>query len=209
VTRQRILLGILVLAGVVAVAIWAFRGKDARKAERKDRSGKTHERPGEADELEPDDPNDPDEPEAFDAAAGSGFSPDAGAGAAPTQPGAGAPPTTTAAAAAAPAGGPRVQRLHDNVLKEALRANWVTIDDSETPCPPDKIRIVYTPPSDIKQYKKGAYFQPLGPSPGESTVEVNGLLICEGYTFLYRGFEAYYRADSGRWDIFPFPVIEE
>jgi hypothetical protein len=37
---------------------------------------------------------------------------------------------------------------------------------------------------------------------------VNGLLLCEGSTFLYRGFEAYYRADRGQWEVFPFPVIE-
>ena len=102
----------------------------------------------------------------------------------------------------------RVADLHDNVRRAAIRHDWVTVDDHDTPCPPESIRIVYAAPGNLKQYTKGAYFDPLGPEPGESTDEVNGLLLCEGSMFLYRGFEAYWRADEGRWDVFPFPVIE-
>jgi hypothetical protein len=102
----------------------------------------------------------------------------------------------------------RVEELQLRVMQEAVRHDWVTLDDHDNPCPPDKIRIVYDVPADLKGYTKGAYFEPLGPAPGESTDEVNGLLLCEGSTFLYRGFEAYWRADRGQWDVFPFPVIE-
>ncbi len=203
---QRILFGVVVLATVAGVAMCVRRGTDSRKsvAKREDRSGQEREQL-EQHEPEPDDPSDPDEPEAFDGSrSGAGFVPNGGAGSA-------APGSTSTSVARTPATGasPRVERLHANVLREAVRANWVSIDDSGTPCPPDRVRIVYTPPSNLGQYKKGAYFKPLGPAPGESTDEVNGLLVCDGYTFLYRGFEAYFRADSGRWDIFPFPVIED
>ena len=104
--------------------------------------------------------------------------------------------------------GKRVEQLHIAVLKDAVRADWVFIDERGTPCPPEKIRIVYDAPADLRSYEKGAYFEPLGPTPGESANEVNGLLLCEGHTFLYRGFEAYFRPDRGQWEVFPFPVIE-
>lgn len=94
------------------------------------------------------------------------------------------------------------------VLQHAVRHDWVTIDDRDTPCPPERIRIVYEPPSNIAEYDRGAYFEPLGPAPTESSEEINGLLVCDGYTFLYRGFEAYFRPERGQWEVFPFPVIE-
>lgn len=102
----------------------------------------------------------------------------------------------------------RVEQLATTVLAAAVRHDWMVTDEHETPCPPQQIRIVYDAPSDLGGYTKGAYFEPLGPGPGESDTEVNGLMLCEGSTFLYRGFEAYYRADRGQWDVFPFPVIE-
>jgi hypothetical protein len=89
-----------------------------------------------------------------------------------------------------------------------VKHGWVAIDEHDNPCPPERIRIVYDVPPELAEYTKGAYFEPLGPAPGESTDEVNGLLVCEGSTFLYRGFEAYYRPDRGQWDVYPFPVIE-
>ncbi|MCC6901716.1 MAG: hypothetical protein IT377_22285 [Polyangiaceae bacterium] len=102
----------------------------------------------------------------------------------------------------------RVEQLATTVLAAAVRHDWMVIDEQETPCPPQQIRIVYDAPSDLGGYTKGAYFEPLGPGPTESATEVNGLMLCEGSSFLYRGFEAYYRADRGQWDVFPFPVIE-
>lgn len=102
----------------------------------------------------------------------------------------------------------RVEQLATQVLSEAVRRDWMTIDERGTPCPPERVRIVYDAPSDLEQYEKGAYFEPLGPAPSESSDEVNGLLLCDGHTHLYRGFEAYWRADRGQWDVFPFPVIE-
>jgi hypothetical protein len=123
-----------------------------------------------------------------------------------------APGATAAPAAVLPASArtvsPRAEQLATTVLQAAVRGDWVVVDDHDTPCPPQKVRVVYDTPSDLGGYQKGAYFEPLGPGPGDSDSEVNGLLLCEGSSFLYRGFEAYYRADRGQWDVFPFPVIE-
>jgi hypothetical protein len=205
-TRLRIGLGLVLLAIVVSVAVCVRRGSDplgadARKSERATSASDSPERERDDDsEPEPDDPNDPDEPEDPQAFR-SGARTTAGA----TRADAAAAPLPPAAPTASAT---RTGRLHTRVLQEAARHNWVPIDDSDTPCPPDRIQIVYAPPPNLRQYTKGAYFEPLGPAPAETTDEVNGLLICEGHPFLYRGFEAYYRADSGRWDVFPFPVIE-
>jgi len=117
----------------------------------------------------------------------------------------------TTAPAPAPQASPsaaRVQMLTTSVMQKAVRENWVVVDEHDNACPPDRIRIVYDVPSDLGGYTKGAYFEPLGPAPGDSADEVNGLLLCEGSTFFYRGFEAYYRADRGYWDVYPFPVVE-
>ena len=103
----------------------------------------------------------------------------------------------------------RVAQLTTKVTQQAVLGDWVTVNDQGSPCPPQRLRILYSAPGNLKKdYKKGAYFEPLGPSPGSSTTEVNGLLICEGYPYLYRGFEAYYREKTQHWDVFPFPVIE-
>ncbi len=102
----------------------------------------------------------------------------------------------------------RVEQLRMTVLQQAVRKDWVSVSEEGAPCPPQQLRILYGAPSDLARYTKGAYFEPLGPEPSNSTEEINGLLICEGYTHLYRGFEAFFRADRGQWDVFPFPVIE-
>lgn len=115
---------------------------------------------------------------------------------------------TSASPLSAQSASPRARALETTVLQAAVRHDWVVVDEQDTPCPPQKVRIVYDAPGDLGGYQKGAYFEPLGPGPGDSDVEVNGLLLCEGSTFLYRGFEAYWRADRGQWEVFPFPVIE-
>lgn len=102
----------------------------------------------------------------------------------------------------------RVEQLHTSVLQAAVRGDWMTIDERGTPCPPNRVRIVYDAPEEIAKYTKGAYFEPLGPRPSDHSQEVNGLLLCEGSSFLYLGFEAYYRADRRQWDVFPFPEVE-
>lgn len=102
----------------------------------------------------------------------------------------------------------RAEQLATTVLGLAVRNDWVVMDEHDTPCPPQQIRIVFDAPADLGGYRRGAYFEPLGPGPDDSVTEVNGLMLCEGSTYLYRGFEAFYRADRGQWDVFPFPVIE-
>ncbi len=61
---------------------------------------------------------------------------------------------------------------------------------------------------DLSGYDKGAYFEPLGPAPSDASEEINGLLLCEGSSFLYLGFEAYFRPNRGQWDVYPFPEAE-
>ncbi len=102
----------------------------------------------------------------------------------------------------------KVEQLRMTVLQDAVRRNWVTVNEQGAPCPPQQVRILYGLPGDLSRYDKGAYFEPLGPEPTESSKEINGLLICEGYSHLYRGFEAFYRPERDQWDVFPFPVIE-
>ena len=99
-------------------------------------------------------------------------------------------------------------QLDLQVMQEAQKYGWVYTDDSETPCPPQRVRIVWDVPGDLADYNRGAYFEPLGPAPSESSTSVNGLLLCEGSNFLYRGFEAYYDEDRAQWRVYPFPVIE-
>ncbi len=119
-------------------------------------------------------------------------------------------PGVTAASTVAPAANKptRVEQLRMTVLQDAVRRNWVTVNEQGAPCPPQQVRILYSLPGDLSSYDKGAYFEPLGPAPTESSKEINGLLICEGYSHLYRGFEAFYRPERDQWDVFPFPVIE-
>jgi hypothetical protein len=122
------------------------------------------------------------------------------------------PPSSTAVlpAPVASDGNPtsRVEQLHTTVLQRAVRDNWLSTDERGTPCPPDRVRIVYDAPNELGGYTKGAYFEPLGPRPKEENQEVNGLLLCEGSTYLYLGFEAYYRSDRRQWDVYPFPAVE-
>lgn len=131
----------------------------------------------------------------------------------PTRPASASTPTETAARAAPPGAQPpapsrRAEQLATTVLQQAVRGDWLSTDDQGTPCAPDRVRIVYDAPAELAGYENGAYFEPLGPAPDDRQDEVNGLLLCEGSTFLYRGFEAYFRSDRGQWDVYPFPVIE-
>ncbi|MBK7585099.1 MAG: hypothetical protein IPI67_33535 [Myxococcales bacterium] len=119
-----------------------------------------------------------------------------------------APPAPRATPASAQRSSSRVEQLAVTVLAAAVRGDWVVMDDHDSPCPPQQIRIVYEAPNDLGSYTKGAYFEPLGPGPSNTSNEVNGLLLCEGSSFVYRGFEAYFRDDRGHWDVFPFPIIE-
>ena len=107
---------------------------------------------------------------------------------------------------AAPA--PRVAQLQLSVLSEAQKYGWVYTDDQGTPCPAQRVRVLWSAP-DLSDYDRGAYFEPLGPAPSEASDSINGLLLCEGHNFLYRGFEAYYDEERGQWTVYPFPVIEE
>lgn len=123
-------------------------------------------------------------------------------------------PTRPAAATAqvpvvtTPTVAPRTAQLNLQVMQEAQKHGWVYTDEAETPCPPQRVRIVWNVPTDLSSYDRGAYFEPLGPAPSETSTSVNGLLLCEGHNFLYRGFEAFYDADRGQWRVYPFPVIE-
>ena len=71
----------------------------------------------------------------------------------------------------------RARQLETTVLQAAVRHDWVVVDDRETPCPPQDVRIVYDAPADLGGYQQGAYFEPLGPGQGDSDVEVNGLML--------------------------------
>lgn len=77
------------------------------------------------------------------------------------------------------------------------------IDDLTRYCSPQQMRVEWAAPQDTYSY--GAHIEPLGPAPGPNTSKVNGIVVCEGSTYAYMGFEAL-RIGAG-WEILPIPDI--
>lgn len=71
-------------------------------------------------------------------------------------------------------------------------------------CPRGKMLVSWKAPS--AGFEQGGHVEPIGPAPDASTESVNGIVVCEGFTYAYMGFEAY-RNGSG-WVVVPIPADE-
>ncbi|HMC52316.1 MAG TPA: hypothetical protein VKI64_06100, partial [Acidimicrobiales bacterium] len=72
-------------------------------------------------------------------------------------------------------------------------------------CAPSRLRVSWSPPAG--DYQVGAYVDPLGPPPTLDTRRVNGLVLCEGSTYAYVGFEASW--NGTRWQLNAVPASTE
>ena len=79
-------------------------------------------------------------------------------------------------------------------------------DDPATYCPRDRMRVSWEAPG--SGYGIGAYQDPVGPAPTEETARVNGVVLCEGSTFAYVGFEAEWSTGESLWKVLPVPSGE-
>src|SRR3954454_22546620 len=71
-------------------------------------------------------------------------------------------------------------------------------------CSPLRLRVRWSIP--VGNFHVGGYVEPLGPPPSISTERVNGLVLCEGSTYAYLGFEAVW---TGRqWAVAPVPSTD-
>src|SRR6266851_2148889 len=62
-------------------------------------------------------------------------------------------------------------------------------------CPFDRLRVLWSAPQG--SYDVGGYLAPLGPAPTAAATAVNGVVVCDGSTFEYIGFEAFW--DGQHW----------
>lgn len=69
-------------------------------------------------------------------------------------------------------------------------------------CPAERLTVSWDAPQGT--FTTGGHIEPLGPAPTDTTTAVNGVVLCEGATYAYMGFEAI-RA-GGTWQILPVPT---
>lgn len=79
-------------------------------------------------------------------------------------------------------------------------------DDPATYCPRDRMQVSWEAPGG--GYGIGAYQDPVGPPPTETTVRVNGVVLCQGSTYAYVGFEAEWSTGEAVWKVLPVPSGE-
>ncbi|MDQ1396586.1 MAG: hypothetical protein QOG64_1845, partial [Acidimicrobiaceae bacterium] len=71
-----------------------------------------------------------------------------------------------------------------------------------TVCPAFRLRVSWEPP--VGTFVIGGYLAPLGPPPTITTRQVNGVVMCQGSTYAYLGFEAAW--DGIRWTVTGVPA---
>lgn len=114
----------------------------------------------------------------------------------------------TAAAVADDAAPPlpsRVVDLEFQAVALIREAAPVPLDDAGTPCEAARLRVAWTEPG--PWYEVGAFVSPIGPPPTTATTRVNGVVICEGSSYAYMGFEAV--RVKGVWLIEVTPAFAE
>lgn len=99
----------------------------------------------------------------------------------------------------------RVIDLEHDAVALAASITGVLVDEAGSGCPADRLRVSWTEPG--PWYEVGAYVAPLGPPPTSATTRVNGLVLCEGSTYSYMGFEA--ARVKGVWIVEATPAISE
>lgn len=85
---------------------------------------------------------------------------------------------------------------------------WVRSGGALVPvdrCPPADLVVSWRPPSG--DHRIGAYVEPLGPAPNETTTRVNGLVRCRTSPYAILGFEALY--EGGRWRLAAVPSLAD
>lgn len=93
-------------------------------------------------------------------------------------------------------------------VEEAAIALIVAVGGVETEdgtCAESDLAVRWSLPDEGFEY--GAHVEPLGPAPTEDTDEVSGIVVCEGSTLAYAGFEAF-RTDEG-WRVTHVPYLAE
>lgn len=70
-------------------------------------------------------------------------------------------------------------------------------------CPASRLRVAWERPG--PGYTIGGHVEPIGPAPTDATRRVNGVVVCDGSTYAYLGFEAAY--ELGRWWVTPVPSL--
>jgi hypothetical protein len=74
-------------------------------------------------------------------------------------------------------------------------------------CPAEDLRVSWEDPGDT--YEVGAHVTPIGPAPDETTMHVNGIVLCVGSTYAYMGFEASWGDDDARWHVTDVPYAAD
>ncbi len=116
-----------------------------------------------------------------------------------------APPgSKVAVAAPATPAGIEIQAVGFAARTRSIPTRDGSFDDPARYCPSDRLRVVWAKPD--KAYQYGAFIEPLGPEPVAETTSVNGIVICEGSSYAYMGFEAI-RTTTGAWEVLPVPDI--
>jgi hypothetical protein len=77
--------------------------------------------------------------------------------------------------------------------------------DETSACPASRLVVSWSEPD--PGYRRGAYVDPLGPAPSDSTAVANGLVACSGSTYGFAGFTATW--DGERWSVAFVPELGE
>lgn len=89
-------------------------------------------------------------------------------------------------------------------LADQLEAVPVSAEQYDVPCPTDRLQVSWEEPVG---YERGALVEPVGPQPGPDTRHVNGVVVCDGSTYAFMGFEAKHNGNFG-WRVTAVPVFE-
>ena len=105
----------------------------------------------------------------------------------------------------------RVQQLEQAAIALAVRLRAIPMRDGAVAdpgryCPSSRLAVSWTSPEG--EFRHGAYIAPLGPRPGPATRAVTGVVVCQGSTYAYMGFDAYWTAGGWRVTDVPAPIDE-
>lgn len=105
----------------------------------------------------------------------------------------------------------RVQQLEQAAIALAVRLRAIPMRDGAVAdpgryCPSSRLAVSWTSPAG--EFRHGAYIAPLGPRPGPATRAVTGVVVCQGSTYAYMGFDAYWTAGGWRVTDVPAPIDE-
>jgi hypothetical protein len=79
-------------------------------------------------------------------------------------------------------------------------------DEASRFCRTDRLRVRWVAPLE-GEFTVGGHVSPVGPAPAPETEQVNGLVVCEGESYAYMGFEA--RWDGAAWGVAAIPSLSD